>query len=198
MAQTIQARSSTAKTKGQVKQLRREGYVTIGLQHKGEETMHLEAAEKEVTHLVSTYGEATVFEVIIQPGNLREKAVVHGVQRDPLTRKIIHATFQKISTGDSVKTHIPIAVHGEPESVRLGDNTVHHPIDQIEVRCAPDKLPDHITIEIGALEPFGTLRVSDLPPIEGVQILTPPDTVIVSLMAQAAGEPAASAAPATA
>ena len=191
MAQlTLKARPIRAKTKGEVKALRRNGSIPVTLQHRGDETLHLEASMVEMDKIMSIYGESAVFDLLIENEPLPSRAMIHEVQRNPVTRVIIQATLQKMKTDDVVKTHLMLVFRGEPNSVKLKTNVVLFAAETVEVLCAQDKLPDHITVDIEHLAPLGKVHVSDLPKMDGVQILLPPETVLISLGASAKSEPA--------
>ena len=185
MALAIKARSTTATTKGQVKELRRQGYVPISIQHKGEDTLHLETETRYLNDFIARHGEGALMNIEVEntPGKLR--ALVHGVQRHPVTQVVMQATFQKISAGDEVKTHVPIMITGEPESVKLGERILQTLLDSVEVRCQPDALPDHISLDIAHLSVDDRIHVSDLPKIAGVTYTTAADSLVVMLVAPA-------------
>ena len=181
MALAIKARNTTATTKGQVKELRRQGYVPISIQHKGEDTLHLETETRYLNDFIVRHGEGALMDIEVEntPGKLR--ALVNGVQRHPVTHVVIQATFQKISAGDEVKTHVPLSITGEPESVKYGDRILQTSLDSVEVRCQPDALPNQITVDISHLGADDKLHVSDLPKIAGVTYVTAADSLIVML-----------------
>ncbi len=190
MALAIKARNTTATTKGQVKELRRQGYIPISIQHRGEETLHLETETRYINEFIARHGEGALMDIEVEntPGKLR--ALVNGVQRHPVTHVVIQATFQKISAGDEVKTHVPIMITGEPESVKYGDRILQTLLDSVEVRCQPDALPDHITVDISAMATDARLHVSDLPKIKGVTYVTSADSLVLMLATPAKMEAA--------
>lgn len=179
MAQPIPAQAIGARTKGQIRQLRNAGHVPVSVYHKGAEPLHLETEAKPLDEFIRAHGEAALLEIAVD--GKRQTALVHDVQRDPITRRLLHVSLQRVVKGDTLKVHVPLVFHGEPDAVRSHTAVVQHAIEQVEVRCDPQHLPDHITVEIGNLAFGESLRVADLPPHEGVEILTPPDTVLVSL-----------------
>ncbi len=185
MALAIKARNTTATTKGQVKDLRRKGFIPISIQHKGEDTLHLETETRYINEFIARHGEGALMDIEVEntPGKLR--ALVHGVQRHPVTQVVMQATFQKISAGDEVKTHVPIHIVGEPESVKYGDRILQTSLDSVEIRCQPDALPDHITVDIAHLGADDRVHVSDLPKIAGVTYTTSADSLVVMLTAPA-------------
>lgn len=185
MALAIKARNTTATTKGQVKELRRNGFIPISIQHKGEETLHLETEARYINDFIAKHGEGALMDIEVENTPDKLRALVHGVQRHPVTAFIMQATFQKISAGDEVKTHVPIHVIGEPESVKYGERILQTSLDSVEVRCQPDALPDHITVDIAHLGTDGRIYVSDLPKIAGVTYTTSAGSLVVMLAAPA-------------
>jgi large subunit ribosomal protein L25 len=51
----------------------------------------------------------------------------------------------------------------------------------VEVECLPNKIPDAINMDISALKVNESLHVRDIKELEGVKILTDPDTTLVSI-----------------
>ena len=167
-------------SKGEMKRLRKTGFIPVSIQHKGQGTLHYQLETKPLDDFIRAHGEAAMLELTVE-GGASHQALVHDVQRDGLTRKLLQVTFQSIQRGDVVKVHVPLMFHGEPASVRLGSAVMQHSIEQVEIHCQPGDLPDHITIDVSNMTATDTLRVSDLPHSDKYKIVTSPDTVLVSL-----------------
>lgn len=193
MSKTVQleAQPLTANTKGEIKRLRASGYVPVSVQHKQRETLHLQEEEKPLNDFIALHGSAGVAEITVGTDHVRRTVVVHDVQRDPISRRLLHVTFQEMEKGDTVKTHIAIVLHGEPQAVRDGDGVLTQVLTQLEIRSDVQHLVDHVTVDVSNLELGSSLRVSDLPKADGYEILTPEDTLIVSITAPTAPEPVA-------
>lgn len=201
MRQQFTIRAIQANTKGKVKQLRRDGHIPVSVQHQGEGTLHYQLETKPLDDFIRAHGEASMLELVVE-GGVSHQALVHDVQRDRLTKKLLQVTFQSVQTGDSVKVNIPIVFHGEPMNVKMKTATLQHAIEQVEIRCQPNDIPAHITINVSNMTITDTLRVADIVANTKYQILTAPDTVVASLVpllgqgAEATTETAAVAAPA--
>lgn len=180
MPQQFSIRPIEANTKGQVKHLRRTGYIPVSVQHKGQGTLHFQLETKPLNDFIRIHGEAAMLE-LVEEGGVRHQALVHDIQRDGLTKHLLQVTFQSVQKGDSVKVNIPLVFHGEPEPVRMKIAMLQHPVEQVEIRCQPGDLPDHITVDMSNMTATDTLRVSDIPPSDKYEILTAPNTVIASL-----------------
>jgi large subunit ribosomal protein L25 len=181
MAQQFKLKPIDAHTKGEVKRLRREGYIPVSIQHKGMETMHFQQEARTIDEFLKHHGNAALLDLTIEPGNKHERAIVHDVQRDPLTQQLLQITFQQVRKDDILKTQVPLVLVGEPEEVRNGDYMLQHPLDHLDVECEPNNLPEHIAVDLSSLHAGEVLRVSDLPENPHYKILTAPDTVIASL-----------------
>lgn len=183
----LTAEPLTAVSKGELKRLRQSGYVPISIQHRGNETLHLQEEEKPLDAFIAAHGSAGVAELSVE--GAKHTVVVHDIQRDPISRRLLHVTFQNMQKGDTVKTHIAIVFQGEPEAVRLGDGILSQPLTQLEIRSDVSHLVDHVTVDVSNLALGESLRVSDLPAPDGYEILTSEDTVIASVTAPSAPEP---------
>lgn len=170
----------TAKTKGEVKRMRLAGYTPVSIQHKGMPTEHYQQETRPLNEWIARHGEAAMVD-IETPGHGSQRAIMQTVQRNPISNAILTVTFQQIRTDDTLKTFVSLVFQGEPEEARLGDATVQHQRDRLEVACAQADLPDHITVNVADLRSGGAVRVSDLPAHPKYKILAPPDTMLASL-----------------
>ena len=193
----LTAQPLTATSKGDIKRLRQSGHVPISIQHRGNETLHLQEEEKPLDAFIIRHGNSGVAEMIVGPDNVKHTVVLHDIQRDPISKRLLHVTFQDMEKGDTVKTHIALVFKGEPDAVRTGDGVLSQALSQLEIRTDVLHMVDHITVDVSHMELGGSLRVSDLPKQDGYEILTPEDTLIASVSAPTAmhAEPVTESAP---
>jgi large subunit ribosomal protein L25 len=170
-----------ANTKGAVKQLRREGFVPVSVQHKGMPTAHYQLESKALDEFIRRHGSSSYIDLMTVPDNVHQRAIVSSIQRDPISQKLVQVTFQQVRSDDRVKTHVSLRFLGDPEEAKHGGYIVQHALDTLEIECAADSLPDHIDVDISNLQPGHPLRVSDLPEHPHYRILAPADTTLASL-----------------
>jgi large subunit ribosomal protein L25 len=180
----------TAISKGDIKRLRQRGYVPVSIQHRGNETIHLQEEEKPLDAFIIRHGNSGVAEMLVGAQQKKHTVVVHDIQRDPISKRLLHVTFQDMEKGDTVKTHIALVFKGEPSAVRTGDGVLSQALRQLEIRTDVLHMVDHIMVDVSHLELGSSLRVSDLPKQSGYEILTPEDTLIASVSAPTAPEAA--------
>lgn len=181
MQTKLKAMPIEAHTKGEIKRLRREGFVPVSIQHRGDKTRHFQEESAPLDAFIRKHGESGLLSLEIGPGNIMETVIVHDVQRDPMTHKLLHVTFQSVLTNEPMRVHVPLVLHGQPEPVQMGEAFVQQPLEAVEIRCLPGNLPDHLTVDISHMVVGSVLRVADLPASKAYEVLTSADTVLVSL-----------------
>lgn len=168
-------------TKGEVKRMRRDGFVPVSVQHAGRDTLHLKTPSKALEDFILHHGEAALAELDIakeQPITV----VVHDVQRHPISHALIQVTCQGVERNALMKAQVPIKFHGEPDSVKQKSAMIQHQLNQVEIQCLPADLPDHIIVDVSKLEYGQQIHVSDLAASNRYTFTTAPDTLIASLV----------------
>src|SRR5436189_121846 len=134
MAREITAEPVEAHTKGEVRRLRKRGIVPVSVQYRGEETLHLQSRMQPLDEIIHRHGESTMLDLVIEPGSKKKQVLIHEIQRDPISRKLLHVTLQTMVKGEPIKTHISIRIIGEPEAIRQGIGVLQHATETLEIR----------------------------------------------------------------
>lgn len=108
-------------------------------------------------------------------------AVIREVQRDPLTRQLVHVDFYRIRMDVENDFEVAVRAHGSPHGVREGGILETH-LYHVTVRCLPNNLPSALDVDISAMGINSALHVSDLPVPPGVKVLTDPETVVFTVL----------------
>lgn len=170
-------------TKGQIKQLRRSGFVPATVSHRGEETRQFQIPAREMTEILRRNGMAAVIEMQIEGTSDRLLVLPRQVQRNPIGGNLLHVAFRRISEQEPVTADVPVVLIGEPEAVRNNLGVLTQQADIVQVRAMPDKLPTHLEVDVSTLELGHALTVADLLTSPDYEIITAPDTVLASLTA---------------
>lgn len=108
-------------------------------------------------------------------------AMMRDIQVDPLTREIIHIDFQKINLAEKVEVSVPVELVGKAEGVKLG-GILQQIERELHVRCLPMQIPNSIDVDVTNLAIGDSLHVKDLALAEGIEILTPGDHTVVTVV----------------
>lgn len=141
----------------------------------------------EVLHTAA--GKNVLIDLRIQRDGDEEAATVmlKELQRDLFGREVIHADLVAVSLEESIELEVPVVLVGQARGVAAGGILEHH-LRHLLVECLPTQIPEHIEVDISHLDIGDTIHVSDLKIPEGVTVRTPPEEVVVSILAPAMEE----------
>jgi large subunit ribosomal protein L25 len=131
------------------KSLRREGRIPAIYYSHDQETTSLSVDAYTFQRLLQK--ETHIYDVIFPDGKTR-KSIIRELQRDPVTDELIHADFLGIKLDEKIKMVIPIILTGTPTGVKLQGGILEHPIREVEVEGLPLDIPEHIEVEVSAME----------------------------------------------
>lgn len=112
-----------------------------------------------------------------------DTALIRELQRDPLTRKIIHADLQRVSVDEEVNTSVPIVTVGVPLGVREYGGVLDIITRELEVAGPVNKLPSQLEIDVSALSIHEHVTAAEVSLPAGFKLLTPPETTVVAVEA---------------
>lgn len=164
--------------------LRRAGLIPANLYgHKGAESISLTVNAKTLETLLKKASvNNTVINVSIPDLSWRGKTLLREVQVHPAKRWAYHVSFFAIASQDSVDVEVPIQVVGEAPGVKMEGGVLDQVLTQLEVRCAPDSIPDAIEVDISNLHLKDILYVSQLVLPEGITALGELERAVVSVV----------------
>lgn len=116
-------------------------------------------------------------------------AVIKTIQRHPIRRNISHLDFLQVSMTEAITVNIPVRLEGEAKAVMSEGGMVDAAVDTIEVSCNPGDMPNEIVIDITAMQPGDTIRLSDITLPKGVTATGDAEMPIVTALAQMSDEP---------
>jgi len=124
-------------------------------------------------------------------------AMIRDVQIDPLSRRITHVDFLRVSLDDEVKVNVPLVLTGTPAGVIDGGN-LHHNVHYLPIAAKPDAIPTKIELDVSKLKIGEALHVSDLKLAAGMRALLEAKIGLASVVAPRADKEAEAAAAAPA
>jgi large subunit ribosomal protein L25 len=108
--------------------------------------------------------------------------VAREVQRHPMRGDITHLDFIKVSLDQVIQAEVGVEYLGSPIGLREEDGFVETIAGSVLVEALPTEIPTSIEIDITPLGIGDTLKVSDLPEIEGVTYLDDLDRPLVTVL----------------
>ena len=179
---TINVHRREEKGKGAARSLRRNKMIPAVL-YRGGDSLPIKFPKKEITQFINTTAGDQIMVSLKFADGENKLALMKEFQVDPVNRELLHADFFEVSLTEKVKVSVHVGTIGEPIGVKRDGGLLQHVIREIEIECLPDKLPEHVKVDISKLEIGQSFHVSGIDLGEDVKILTDPDEVIVNIVA---------------
>lgn len=107
------------------------------------------------------------------------------IERHPFRNEYRHVDFVTIDLSEKIVAEVAIDFQGTPAGVKEGG--VFSPRrTHVLVEVLPTEIPSSIGLDVSEVEIGGSLRIEDLPEIEGVEYTEDPEGVIMSVTVPAA------------
>ncbi|MGO8760584.1 MAG: 50S ribosomal protein L25 [Desulfobaccales bacterium] len=109
-------------------------------------------------------------------------ALVREKQRDYLKNRLLHVDFQVISMTEKVTTQVGIELTGTAPAVKAFNAVIVTVLNELEIECMPQDLPQRVVIDISGLGEIGAaIHVRDVTISDKVKILDDPaETIVVA------------------
>ncbi|MDX1389721.1 MAG: 50S ribosomal protein L25 [Acidobacteriota bacterium] len=131
--------------------------------------------------LRSDAGQNTILKLQV-PGQKRTAtALICDYEVDPITHRLIHADFKRISMTERIEVNVPIEIVGEAVGVRVDHGILDQLEREVPVRCLPTDIPDSFELDVTGLGIHDVAHLSDLEIPEGVELLGDPDQPIATV-----------------
>jgi large subunit ribosomal protein L25 len=160
--------------------LRRAGKIPAVLYGHGTPPQHIAFDAKAFEDVLHSGGRNGVLTLTMH-GKKADTALVREVQRHQVTRKIAHVDLQLVSEHEAVHAKLPLAAAGTARGVRDFGGVLDVLIHEIEVEGPVDELPDQLSVDVSELGIHQHLTAADIKLPKGFKLITPPDTIVVSV-----------------
>jgi large subunit ribosomal protein L25 len=109
-------------------------------------------------------------------------AVAREVQRHPVRGDVIHLDLIQISLDEAINAEVGVEYVGTPLGVREDGGFVEAIATTVSIAALPTNIPGSIVVDIEHMLTGDTMKLSDLPAIEGVEYLDDEDRPLVTVL----------------
>lgn len=172
----LSANPRTDSGKGAARKLRASGSVPGVVYGHSRDPQPLAVETRLLERLLDQFAAAsTVVELEVDGRTAR--TLIREIQRHPFKKQILHIDFQELVAGEKVTVSIPIVFVGAAAGVKSGgvlDQVMH----EIEIHVDPSDIPNHVDVDVSALEIGKSVHVSDIAVPAGVEVLSDPEATV--------------------
>jgi large subunit ribosomal protein L25 len=192
-ALAIRTRAKTGSTA--VAALRKTGKIPGVLFGHGSPPLPIELDARPFDELLHRGGKNHLLDITID-GGLKDTALIREVQRDPITRRVVHADFQRVGATEEITASLPLVAVGVPVGVKDAGGVMDVVLHAIEVKGPANALPETIEVDVSALNVHDHVTAGDLKLPVGITLAIEATTMLISVEPSKTESAAAEAAPA--
>lgn len=181
MPKKLSCKTREIKNKGYLNQMKREEWVPAIIYSQGNEAYPIFVGNRQMQKMFNEYGSKGLLILDIEEGT-PTTVIVRDIQKNPLTGKLIHVDFLKVDMSHKISNSVSIHFIGE-EVIQKKGGIIQTGVREVEIECLPQDIPEHITIDISALNIGDSITIGDLSLPEGVELLSDANSGIVSIVA---------------
>lgn len=149
----------------------------------GAKNISIQLDEKEFRSVFQKAGESSLIELSVEGEKEKKPVLVHDLQKDPVSDKIIHIDFYQPNLKEEVEVKIPLVFEGTAPAEKDLGGTLAKNLLEIEVKALPQNLPHEIKISIETLKTFDDhILVKDIVLPVGVVALKKPEEIVASVL----------------
>lgn len=173
---------------GSPQKVRQNGFIPAIIYGPSAKNRKLKVKKVDFEKVYKQVGESNLFDLEIV-GEKTVKAVIKDVQTDVIKDRVIHIDFYEVDMQKKIEVEVPLNFVGEAKAVKELGGILSKNMEEIEIKCLPGDLPDHIDVDLSALETFDdVIKISDLNIPKGIEVLSGADEVIASVLLPEAEE----------
>jgi large subunit ribosomal protein L25 len=201
MAIEITARKRETQGTGAARRLRRKGMVP-GIVYGGEkDALNIELDHKDLyLNLRNERFHASI--LTLDVAGAKEQVLLRSVNMHPYRPQVQHVDFQRVQKNKKLHMKVPLHFANAEKSPGVKDQggVVSHVLNELDITCFPDDLPEYIEVDLGNLSVGNSIHARELKLPKGVELALKKDenpvvaTVVVPQLITEEEEAAAAAA----
>ncbi|MEA5596561.1 50S ribosomal protein L25/general stress protein Ctc [Rivularia sp. UHCC 0363] len=180
MTVECQKRPEGSKTKA----LRRSGEIPANLYgHKGTESISLVINAKTVERLLKKASvNNTLIDLKVNDIPWQGQTLLREVQAHPASGKPFHLSFFAVAGHGKMTVEVPLNFIGTAIGVKEEGGMLDTVINEMQLNCLPENIPDAIEIDVTNLKVGDSLHVNDIKLPEGVTLTAESEELVVSVL----------------
>lgn len=157
---------------------RRQGVIPGVVYGKGMNNLLVEIGELELNHALAVAGEHGVLSINSQEGAIN--TLIKEVQRDPVSRRVVHIDLEKVNGNEEIVTTVPINYIGEAHVNNI-DAILQKNKESIKIKCSPNNIPKYVELNVENAHSGDQFKVSDVEFGNEITVMDDLDSIVASV-----------------
>ncbi len=168
------------------RRLRAQGLIPGVLYGKGHSRAIVVPERDLRTAMTGPSGLHAILDVVVGGQTTVHPSILAEYEQDPIRGTISHIDLREIRLDQTI--HATVVVHLVGESVGVKSGGVLSLIArELQVEALPANVPEHLDVDIAALEVGDVLRLADIPAVEDVTFLDDPHETVIATVSMPRG-----------
>ena len=161
------------------RRLRAQGLIPGVLYGKGH-ARAISVPERDLrTAMTGTSGMHAILDVVLEGQKTVHPSVLAEYQQDPIRGTISHIDLREVRMDQPIQASVVVNLLGESPGVK-GGGVLSLVTREIRVEALPADVPEHIDVDLSAMEVGDVLRLEDVVALEGVTFLDDPHGTVIA------------------
>jgi large subunit ribosomal protein L25 len=162
------------------RRLRRQGIVPGVLYGRGNKPHAISVPDRELRRvLTGPSGLHAILDVVLEGQKTTHPSILKDYQQDPLRGRLVHIDLHEVRLDEPIQAQVVVQLVGEPAGVKEG-GVLSQVSREVNVEALPMEIPEHLELDVSGMAIGDTLRLADLPPMEGVTFLDDPEETVLA------------------
>ena len=162
--------------------LRRQGITPAHLFGYSLESQALQCDSEELMKVVAHAGTTRLISLKVEGEKDSKTVFVREIQRDTLSRQLLHVDFFQVRKGKKMTMDVPIVLVGEAPAMKAKGRILSHGINVLSIECLPEKVPPQIEVDITVLTELDqSLHVKDIILDPDITVINDPELLVIKV-----------------
>ncbi|MFH0847556.1 MAG: 50S ribosomal protein L25 [Chloroflexota bacterium] len=163
-----------------VRLLRQKGVVPAHVYGHDIESLALQCETSQLQQIIAKAGTTRLLNLKVDDEKSPRSVFVREMQRDVITRQLLHIDFYQVKETEKIETDVPIVLVGEAPAMKGKGRMITRGISSLRIECLPSKLPPQIEVDLGPLTDLDKMiLVKDIAVGPDVMVKTDPEQLVV-------------------
>ena len=176
----LQVKERDSRGSRDARRLRREGLVPGVLYGAKTASRPFCIEERELRRVLTGAGGLhVILDVVLEGQKSSHPSVLKAYQQDPIKGRLLHIDLQEVRLDQAIQAVVSVTLVGEAAGTKEG-GVLSQVSRELNVEALPLEIPEHIDADVSNLHIGDTLRLADLPAVEGVTFLDDPEETVLA------------------
>jgi large subunit ribosomal protein L25 len=170
--------------KGGARTLRRTGTIPAIFYGPETEPIPIQVARTSIEKTLKKQTSENILYQLTIKGNdpeMVKTVMLKELQKTPVEREILHLDFYEVSLFKEIVVTVGLKIIGKAAGVEKG-GILQEISRDLEIRCLPTNIPNHIELDVSALDIGDSIHAQDIQLPEGIRLLSDAIQTLVTVV----------------